>query len=256
MESRSKSEWFNSYLKVHESALFCCPLPSFSADTHHPPPTTLLLSTGQIPGGEARRETVSALLQNLSTYLPSQQAAEEKTEKTDVRTSSAVHAHAHTVHTHTHNPRSRYLRFEIINANRAAAHRGGGGRQTKGQLLHANRRETSKENWRGEGKCVHWTKIFCPGGGNFILLTLYHLFVIQRAIKIPWQAGGKGGGLMREKVRAKKTGRQNSEWMWLAARMSPRRECTEKSKTPRNLIISHFFCFVLFFFSCERNVHV
>lgn len=177
-----------------------------------------------------RWETVSALLRNLSIYLPSQQAAEQKSEKTDVPAYSAVQAHTLYAHTHSH-PCSRYLGFEIINANRAAAHRGGGGRQTKGQLLRENRRETSKENRQGERKYVVSTKIFCPGGGNFILLTLYHLFVIQWAIKIPWRVGGRNwGGLMREKQKAEKTGRQNSEWTWPAVRMSPWRERTEKSE--------------------------
>lgn len=162
-------------------------------------------------------------------------------------TALCVHArtHSHThLRTHTHNPGSRYLRFEIINANRAAAHRGGGGRETKGQLLHENRRETSKEKQRGERKCVAWTKIFSPGGGNFILLTLYHLFVIQRAIKIPWRAGGMGGGLMWEKLKAKKTGDKIASECGL--------EPTERMKgeiwnTPKpNLIVFWLFCFCLF----------
>lgn len=106
--------------------------------------------------------------------------------------------------------------------------------------------EPSKENQPGEGKYVAWTKIFCPGGGYFILLTLCHLFVIQWAIKIPWRAGGMGGGLMWEKLKAVKTGRQNSAWMWLAERMSPRRENAGKN-------LHHTLCFWFVCFRFERK---
>lgn len=246
MMSRSKSDWFNSYHKVHDSTLFCCPLPSLSPDTHHPPPSSTAPAKSPVARARQSGKQYPLYYRTSSHICLLSRGKDRENRCTHIQHGACTRAHTH-AHIHTHNPGSRYLRFEIINANRAAAHRGGGGRETKGQLLHENRRETSKEKQRGERKCVAWTKIFRPGGGNFILLTLYHLFVIQRAIKIPWRAGGMGGGLMWEKLKAKKTGRQNSEWMWLGVH----REWREKYETPQNLILSFFFLFVCL--KCERE---
>lgn len=99
------------------SALFHCPYffisTRYSAVQHslHPP---LQCEVGN---------SICSIREPLEIYLPSQHAAALEMVK---------QIHTHTVQLHT---RSRYLRSEIINANRAAADKECGAKQTKGQVL-------------------------------------------------------------------------------------------------------------------------
>lgn len=93
---------FYPYLGVNVNTLALFPVSS-------PPPTPPQCTAPFIPCSNVRQETVSALLQNLQRYLPSQHAAE-------LETAQQIHACTGCAHAH-----GRYPGPRIIDANGAAA---------------------------------------------------------------------------------------------------------------------------------------
>lgn len=120
---------FYPYLRVNANTLALFPVSS-------PPPAPPQCTAPSIPCGNVRRETVSALLQNLQRYLPSQHAAELGDGATD--------PHACTERAHAH---GWYPSAEIIDANGAVADGEGGESRSRGQI---------SPTWRKP-----WKKICC-----------------------------------------------------------------------------------------------
>lgn len=179
---------FHSYLV---NGGYSHPLPSPLLIPLHPP-TTFQRSLPLVPHGNVRRATVSALLQNLQRYLPSQHAVELETVK-QIR-ARTVHAH-----THTH---SGYLGSEIINANRAAADREGGERQTQGQVRSNKQSRERKYAKRGGNMSAPAQNIYnsfvCVQYISHESFRLDSLFIVHQLIQMITHAGN-GAACARDK---------------------------------------------------------
>lgn len=146
---------FYPYLRVNVNTLALFPVSS-------PPPTPPQCTAPSIPCGNVRQETVSALLQNLQRYLPSQHAVELET---------AQQIHACTEHAHAH---GRYPGSEIIDANGAAVDREGGESQSKGQISPTWRKPWKKICWKKDHVCPEpkYEQLLCP--------VFFHLMYVRK----------------------------------------------------------------------------
>lgn len=115
-----------------------------------------------IPCGNVRQETVSALLQNLQRYLPSQHAAE-------LETVQQIHACTEPAHAH-----GRYPGSEIIDADGAAVDREGGESQSKGQISPTWRKPWKKICWKIDHVCPE------PKYEQLLCLGCFHLMYIRK----------------------------------------------------------------------------
>ena len=182
---------FHSYLV---NGGYSHPLPSPLLIPLHPP-TTFQRSLPLVPHGNVRRATVSALLQNLQRYLPSQHAVELETVK-------QIHARTVRTHTHTHT-HSRYLGSEIINAKRAAAaDREGGERQTQGQA-HSNKQNRERKYAKRGGNMSAlaqniYNSFVCVQYISHESFRLDSLFIVHQLIKMITHAGN-GTACTRDK---------------------------------------------------------
>lgn len=169
--------------------LILCPLPYLSLSIPQQLSNAPFPSS---PHGNVRRATVSALLQNLQRYLPSQHAVELETVK-QIR-ARTVHAH-----THTH---SGYLGSEIINANRAAADREGGERQTQGQVRSNKQSRERKYAKRGGNMSALAQNIYnsfvCVQYISHESFRLDSLFIVHQLIQMITHAGN-GAACARDK---------------------------------------------------------
>lgn len=129
---------FYPYLRVNTNTLALFPVSS-------PPPAPPQCTAPSIPCGNVRRETVSALLQNLQRYLPSQHAAELGDGATD--------PHACTECAHAH---GWYPSAEI---NRCQWNSGWWRRWRKSEQRpnFTHMKKTLKENLLQGGPCLPWT---------------------------------------------------------------------------------------------------
>lgn len=145
MESRVYPCRFYPYLRVNVNTLALFPISS-------PPPTPPECTAPSIPRGNVRQETVSALLQNLRGDLPSQHVAELET---------VQQLHACTERAHAH---GRYSDSEIIDADGAAADRGGGTGRSKGQISSAWRKPWKRICWKKDHVCPEpkHEQLLCP----------------------------------------------------------------------------------------------
>lgn len=139
------------YLKVNVNTLAPSPVSS-------PPPTPPQCTAPSIPCGNVRQETVSALLQNLQRYLPSQHAAELET---------ANQIHTRTEHAHAH---GRYPGLRDNRCQRSGG-RKRGWRKSEQRPNFTHMKKSLKENMLEEGICVLWTKVWTAPLSEWVIFS-------------------------------------------------------------------------------------